>query len=81
MNNTLTEEDVKFRFITPSIEKAGWAKENIRMEYFFTEGQVFVSGNKVQRGKAKKADYLLLKNGIIPLAVIEAKKLKNTPDS
>lgn len=81
MNHILTEEDVKFRFITPAIEKAGWTKENIRMEYFFTEGQIFVSGNKVQRGKAKKADYLLLKNGNIPLAVIEAKKLENTSDS
>lgn len=81
MEINLSEEDVKFRFITSAIEKAGWKKENIRMEHYFTEGQIFVNGNKVQRGKAKKADYLLLKDGIIPLAVIEAKKLKNTPDS
>ena len=81
MKLNLSEEDVKFRFITSAIEKAGWKKENIRMEHYFTEGQIFVNGNKVQRGKAKKADYLLLKDGIIPLAVIEAKKLKNTPDS
>lgn len=81
MKTVLSEEDVKFRFIAPAIEKSGWKKENIRMEHYFTEGQIFVNGNNVQRGKAKKADYLLLKDGIIPLAVIEAKKMEYTPDS
>ena len=30
--HTLTEEDVKYRFITPALEQAGWLKEQIRME-------------------------------------------------
>ena len=81
MKKNLSEEDVKFRLITPSVEKSGWTKENIRMEYYFTDGQVFVNGNKISRGKAKKADYLLLKNNIIPLAVIEAKSLEHTAES
>ena len=75
MKSILSEEDVKFRYVTPSIEKFGWMKEKIRMEYYFTEGQVFVDGKKVERCKAKQADYLLLKNGAIPPAVIEAKNL------
>ena len=33
---SLTEEDIKFRYITPAIEQAGWQKSQIRMEYFFT---------------------------------------------
>lgn len=71
----LTEEDIKFRYITPAIEKAGWDKEQILMEYFFTDGQVIVRGNTVKRGKKKKADYLLTrKGGQIPLAIIEAKE-------
>lgn len=78
--DNLSEEDVKHRYITPAIE-SGWAREHIRMEYFFTAGQVIVKGNVVERGKRKKADYLLLKNGEFPLAVVEAKKLEYTADS
>ena len=65
----LSEEDVKLRLITPALEKAGWRKEHIRMEYFFTDGQILVEGKKTRRGYRKKADYLLLKNGIFPLGI------------
>ena len=75
----LTEEDIKNRHITPAIESAGWAKTQILMEYFFTDGQVHVRGNTVRRGKRKKADYLLThKDGQIPLAIIEAKDAGHT---
>jgi len=70
----LTEEDIKNRYISPAIEKAGWTKEQILMEYFFTNGQVMVRGKTVKRGKRKKADYILTHpNGQLPLAIIEAK--------
>lgn len=77
----LTEEDVKFQFITPAIEKAGWHKNQFRMEYFFTEGQIIVRGSSVKRGSRKKADYVLFRansNGTIPLALIEAKTLDHS---
>ena len=77
----LSEEDVKLRYITPAIENVGWQKENIRMEYPFTAGQILIKGNVIERGKKKKADYLLLKNGEFPLAVVEAKNLEHTADS
>lgn len=76
---SLSEEDIKYRYITPALEKAGWRKENIRMEYF-TDGQILVEGNVVKRGNKKRADYLLCKNGGFPLAVVEAKKLEYTVD-
>lgn len=70
----LTEEDIKYRHITPAIEQAGWTKSQVLMEYFFTDGQVLVRGNTVKRGKRKKADYLLThKDGQLPLAIVEAK--------
>ena len=70
----LTEEDVKYRYVTPAIEKAGWNKNQIFMEYFFTEGQVLVREKTVKRGPRKKADYLLTHNNLqTPLAIIEAK--------
>lgn len=75
----LTEEDIKNRFITPAIEQSGWVKEQVLMEYFFTDGQVLVRGNTVKRGKRKKADYLLThKDGQLPLAIIEAKDADHT---
>ena len=70
----LTEEDIKYRLITPAIENSGWNKEQIFLEYFFTDGQVIVRGDSVKRGKCKKADYLLTcKDGQRLLAIIEAK--------
>lgn len=70
----LTEEDVKYRYITPAIEKAGWLAEKIAMEYFFTDGMITVQGNVVFRGEKKKADYLLFHQDNFPLAIVEAKK-------
>ncbi|NCB45013.1 MAG: restriction endonuclease subunit R, partial [Clostridia bacterium] len=75
----LTEEDIKNRYITPAIERAGWCKEQVFMEYFFTNGQVIVRGSKVTRGKQKKADYLLTrKEGHRPLAIVEAKDMDHS---
>ena len=75
----LTEEDIKYRYITPAIEKAGWIKEQVLMEYFFTDGQVLVRGNTVKRGKRKKADYILThKDSQIPIAIIEAKDAEHS---
>ena len=69
-----TEEDIKFRYIEPTLEKTGWKLEQIYKEYYFTDGQIIVRGKTVKRGKGKKADYILThKEGDIPLAIIEAK--------
>ena len=71
----LSEEDIKFRFITPSIEKQGWKKEDITMEtkVKFTDGKINLRGNLVARGKAKYADYVLYYNRATPIAIVEAK--------
>ena len=71
---SLTEEEVKLRFITPAIENAGWDKHSqIRMEYAFTDGEMQIRGTKSVRGKQKRADYVLFYKPNIPLAIIEAK--------
>ena len=57
--NNYSEEDVKYQFITPSIENAGWDKTQIRFEYSFTDGQMLIRGTKAKRGARKRADYLL----------------------
>lgn len=76
----LTEEDVKYQFITPAIENAGWQKNQLRFEYAFTDGKMHIKGNKGYRGKQKRADYLLLYKPNIPIAIVEAKDMNHAFD-
>ena len=78
----LSEEDIKMKFITPAIEKAGWnIKSQVRAEYSFTDGRIIVRGNLTARGKRKRADYLLFYKPNLPIAIIEAKDNKNSVGS
>lgn len=72
----LSEADIKAKFITPAIVKAGWDElTQIRREVTLTPGPVVVRGNLSSRNKKKRkfADYVLQKEKGVPLAVIEAK--------
>lgn len=69
----MTEEDVKLNYITPAIEKSGWKKSQIKMEYSINEGKFEVKNNTTKRGKNWKADYVLFFTDNLPLAVVEAK--------
>ncbi len=78
----LTEEDIKNRYITPAIEQCGWKKEQMRMEFLFTDGRVIPDGKKGKRGARKKTDYLFYYKTLgsnLPLAIVEAKDNKHTP--
>lgn len=37
---TLTEQEIRTQFITPAIQQAGWAPEQIREEWTFTQGRI-----------------------------------------
>lgn len=70
----LSEEDIKMKYITPALVQSNWSvKNDMRAEYYFTDGRIDVRGNKVHRRKGKKADYLLFYKANLPIAVIEAK--------
>lgn len=70
----LTERDIITKYIIPAIERAGWnIQKQVREEVYFTDGRIYVKGNKTKRGKAKKADIILYYKPNIPIAVIEAK--------
>ena len=76
---SLSEEDIKMKYITPAIEDAGWdIKKQVRAEYTFTDGRVIVRGNLTSRGKKKRADYLLFYKPNLPVAIIEAKENKKS---
>lgn len=74
----LSEQDICLRYITPSIEKAGWNRDKqIRMEYTLTDGRIIVKGSLASRGKKKRADYVLSHINNLPIAVVEAKDNKH----
>ena len=70
----MSERDICTQFILPALVKSGWdVAKQIREEVFFTDGRIFVKGNKTTRGKRKRADFILYLKPNIPIAVIEAK--------
>ena len=77
---SLSEEDIKLRYITPSILQKGWSVEDITMEtkVKLTDGKINLRGNLVARGKAKFADYMLYYNRATPIAIVEAKDANHT---
>jgi len=71
---SLTETDICMKYITPSLEKAGWdIHTQISREHYFTDGRIQVQGKLSTRGKGKKADYILSFGRDQMIAVIEAK--------
>ena len=70
----MTEEDIKFNYITPALLNRGW-KDKITMETAvkFTDGKVNLKGNLVVRETPKKADYILYLCANNPIAIVEAK--------
>lgn len=74
----LTERDICTKYITPAVIGAGWDQSQIREEVSFTKGRITVRGKIVNRGKAKRADYILSYKPNIPISVIEAKDNKHS---
>ncbi len=75
----LSERDICTQYIIPALENAGWnIEKQVREEVFFTDGRIFVKGNKTARGERKRADFILYHKPNIPIAVIEAKDNNHT---
>jgi type I restriction enzyme, R subunit len=70
----LSEADIKEKFITPAVTKAGWDEHTqLGREIFFTDGRIYVKAKITARGKRKFADYILFYKPNVPIAIIEAK--------
>ena len=76
----MSEEDIKLKYITPSILAKGWSFDDISMEkkVKLTDGKINLQGNLVVRSKPKYADYMLYYNKATPIAIVEAKDAKHT---
>lgn len=73
----LSETDIRTKFITPAIAKAGWNIQTQMFEEFtLTNGRIRVFGNQSTRQAGKTVDYILFYKPNIPIAIIEAKRNK-----
>lgn len=70
---SLTEADIRSKFIDPAILRSGWTESQIRREHYFTDGRVIFIGQNHDRQKGKKADYILYRANNLPIAIVEAK--------
>lgn len=73
----MNEEKTKFDLIGPAILNAGWEKSKIQLEYPLTNEKFKEVGQKVVN---YRADYVLLAETNIPLAVVEAKALNKSAE-
>lgn len=67
----MNESDTRLHKIDPKLKAVGWGVDEgsrITTEYTFTKGKI----SKTQKGKPKRADYVLVYKGV-KLAVVEAK--------
>ena len=70
---SLTEADIRSKFIDPAIYAKGWTEDMIFREKYITDGRVIFNGSVHARKEGKKPDYILYKMPNKPIAVIEAK--------
>ncbi len=70
-----TEADTCRTLITPKLQAAGWENDphSIAEQRTFTDGRIIVRGNRAERRKGKRADYILRYTRDFPIAVVEAK--------
>lgn len=73
----MSEEDIKFQYITPAIT-AKWNAAKIALEHPITDGKINLRGNFAFREKPKRPDYLLFMSDNNPIAVVEAKDNKHS---
>ncbi|ECL9336072.1 EcoAI/FtnUII family type I restriction enzme subunit R [Campylobacter jejuni] len=75
MQNLYSEDDTRVKLIDAKLYASSWSEENIKRNYYFTDGRKLLGGKRAQR---KFADYLLRYEGN-NLAIIEAKKFSKDP--
>ena len=68
----LKETEIRTRYITPAIVRAGWDpdKNQVREEYTIAPGKIVVRGKMHAREAAKAADYVLFLKPGLPLAAL-----------
>ncbi len=74
----LSEADIRTKYITPAIVKAGWDSfSQMREEYPITKGRIIARSKTCKREQPLKADYVLFYKPNKPIAIVEAKGNKH----
>jgi len=83
----LNETETRARLIEPKLKAAGWTDREISREFYYkanhqyTPGKIILVGDKVQRAKSKRVDYLLCYTDGFPIAVVEAEPEDKPPEA
>jgi len=77
----MNEADTCRKFVVPKLDEAGWSNDphSYTEQRTFTDGRIIPLGNKIRRGKRKRADYLLRHTRDFSIALVEAKADYKTP--
>ncbi len=77
----LNEADTCRKYVEPRLVLAGWDDEphSFTEQQSFTDGRIFVVGDKPRRKTRKRADYLLCYTRDFKIAVVEAKRKYSKP--
>lgn len=77
----MNEADTCRKYVVPRLIAAGWdnTPHSFTEQRSFTDGRIIPIGNKIRRGKQKRADYLLRYTRDFPIAVVEAKANYKSP--
>jgi len=81
MESQLNEADTCRKYVLPRLIEAGWDNDphSFTEQMNFTDGRIIVVGDKPQRRKKKRADYLLRHTRDFKIAVVEAKAKYKKP--
>ncbi len=72
----LSESDIKAKFITPALLKAGWDEQTqIRREVFFTDGRILLKAILPSEANANKPIIFFTTNPISPLPLLKRKTI------
>lgn len=77
----ITEADTCRKYVLPRLIQAGWDNDphSFTEQKTFTDGRIFMVGDKVRRRPQKRADYLLRYRRDFLIAVVEAKAAYKSP--
>jgi len=81
------EADTRAQLVDPKLKAAGWTDRAISREFYYSAnhqyapGKIILVGDRVQRGKPKKVDYLLRYTDGFPIAVVEAEREDDPPEA
>ena len=71
----MTEADTRAVLIDPALNRAGWTRSKVTREHYYrpdwayTAGKVVLRGERAEREKPKRVDYLLRYTESFPIAV------------